>query len=224
MSQVENPSSNVTLVDLTQRFGAMPAWRIRTIPVPGTATESDVAEIEAREKRLCELVDGVLVEKVMGSLESCLAVELVRVLANFVKPRKFGIVSGEAGMMRLFPGLVRIPDAAFARREKFTQGRMPREPVPSLVPDLAAEILSEGNTSQEMSRKLTDYFEAGVRLVWYFDPRQRTVQVFTAPGTAQLLTEHDILTGGDVLPGFSLSLQEFFRDPLADLDDEITPC
>lgn len=51
------------------------------------------------------------------------------VLGNFVKPRKLGIVSGEAGMMRLFPGLVRIPDAAFARRERFPEGRVPREPV-----------------------------------------------------------------------------------------------
>ncbi len=224
MFQVESPSSTITLVDLTQRFGAMPAWRIRTIPVPGTATESDVAEIEARENRLCELVDGVLVEKDMGYLESCLAVELVRVLANFVKPRKLGIVSGEAGLMRLFPGLVRIPDAAFARREKFPQGCMPREPVPSFVPDLAAEILSEGNTSQEMSRKLADYFDAGVRLVWYFDPRQRTVQVFTDPDTVQLLQEDNTLTGGDALPGFTLSLREFFRDPLAEQDDQITPC
>lgn len=219
MAQVESPSSNVTLVDLTQWFGAMPAWRIRTVPVPGTATETDVAEIEATENRLCELVDGVLVEKIMGYLESCLAVELVRVLANFVKPRKLGIVSGEAGMMRLFPGLVRIPDAAFAGREKFPNRRMPRESVPSLVPDLAAEILSEGNTAQEMARKLTDYFGAGVRLVWYFDPRQRTVQVFTGPTTGRLLHEHDTLTGGDVLPGFTLSLKEFFQDPLEDADE-----
>lgn len=92
------------------------------------------------------------------------------------------------------------------------------------MPDLAAEMLSEGNTSQEMSRKLADYSDAGVRLVWYFDPRQRTVQVFTAPGTAQLLTEHDVLTGGDVLPGFSLALEEFFRDPLEEPGDQIKTC
>ena len=34
-------------------------------------------EVERREDRLCELVDGVLVEKAMGFRESLLAVALV---------------------------------------------------------------------------------------------------------------------------------------------------
>jgi Uma2 family endonuclease len=211
MAQVDSP---LTLADLIERFGPIPAWRIRTEPKPGTATEEDVVEIEARENRFCELVDGVLVEKTVGYSESCLAVELVRRLANFAYPKKLGIVSGEGGMMRLFPGLVRIPDAAFAHREKFPDGHLPEEPIPSLVPDLAAEILSEGNTPKEMSQKLADYFDSGVRLVWYFDPKKRTVQVFTNLESSQLLQEGDTLTGGDVLPGFTLSLKEFYRDPL----------
>lgn len=219
MAQVESPPTKVTLIDLSQRFGPMPAWRIRTVPAPGTATEEDVIEIEARENRLCELFDGVLVEKTVGYWESYLAVELVTALWNFVKPRKLGIVSGEAGMMRLFPGLVRIPDAAFAGRDKFLDRRIPREPIPALVPDLAVEILSEGNTAEEMSEKLAEYFEAGVRLVWYFDPRQRTAQVFTGPETVELLQETDTLTGGDVLPGFTLSLREFFQEPLEEPAD-----
>jgi Uma2 family endonuclease len=214
MAQVETPPTDVTLVDLTALFGPMPAWRIRTAPKPGTATEEDVLEIEAREHRLCELVDGVLVEKTMGYWESYLAAELARVLGNFVRPRLLGIVTGEAGMTRLFPGLVRIPDAAFAAREKFPDGRVPREPIPTLVPDLVAEVLSKSNTAEEMSAKLADYFHAGVRLVWYIDPRQRTVQVFAGPTTSHLLCESDTLTGGDVLPGFALPLRDFFREPL----------
>lgn len=214
MAQVESPPNELTLADLSRQFGAMPAWRIRTAPMPGTATEEDVIEIEAKENRLCELVDGVLVEKTVGYRESYLACELVSELRNFVKPRKLGIVTGEGGMMRLFPGLVRIPDAAFAGRDKFPDLRLPAEPAPALVPDLAAEVLSEGNTAEEMSRKLVDYFEAGVRLVWYFDPRHKTVKVFTAPETSQLLSERDILTGGDALPGFTLSLKTFFQEPL----------
>ncbi|HEV7221870.1 MAG TPA: Uma2 family endonuclease [Pirellulales bacterium] len=215
MAQVESPPIKFTLVDLSQRFGAMPAWRIRTIPAPGAATEEDVIAIEARENRLCELVDGVLVEKTVGYWESYLACELVRELGNFVKPRNLGIVTGEGGMMRLFPGMVRIPDAAFARREKFPDRRVPREPIPSLVPDLAVEVLSESNTVEEMSRKLADYFDAGVRLVWYVDPRERIVRVFTAPEAFELLRGEDVLTGGEILPGFALSLRDLFREPLA---------
>lgn len=214
MAQVESPPTEVTLTDLHARFGPLPAWRIRTVPRPGTATEDDVIDIEARENRFCELVDGILVEKTVGYWESYLAGELVRILGNFVKPRKLGIVSGEGGMMRLFPGLVRIPDVAFAAGDKFPDRRVPRKPIPSLVPDLAVEVLSASNTTKEMSDKLADYFESGVRLVWYIDPPRRTVQVFTAPDDFQILSENDTLMGGDILPGFELSLREFFQEPL----------
>lgn len=216
MAQVDSPPIEHTLADLTRQFGAMPAWRIRTFPTPGTAIEEDVIEIEVKESRLCELVDEALVEKTVGYRESYLAIELARELGNFVKPRKLGIVTGEWGMVRLFPGLIRIPDVAFVGRDKFPDLRLPTEAAPSLVPDLAGEVLSTGNTPEEMSRKLQDYFDVGVRLVWYFDPRRKTVQVFTGPERSQLLSVRDTLTGGDVLSGFTLSLQAFFEEPLAD--------
>jgi Uma2 family endonuclease len=212
MAQVESRASEMTLIDLAELFGPMPAWRIRGVPAPGTATEQDVIEIEARENRLCELVDGVLVEKCVGYEESCLAIELARLLANYVKAHDLGRVSGEGGMMRLFPGLVRIPDVAFAQWSKFPDRHRARKAVPDLVPDLAVEILSEGNTPQEMSRKLDDYFESGVRLVWFVDLRQRTLEVFTARESSTVLHAQETLTGGDVVPGFVLPLQELFAD------------
>lgn len=218
MAPVESPPTELTLTDLSRLFGAMPVWRIRAVPTPGTATEEDVIEIEAKERRLFELVDGILVEKTVRYRESFLAVQLVTELWSFVKLRKLGIVTGEGGMMRLFPGLIRIPDVAFAGREKLPDLRLPTDPVPSLVPDLAVEILSEGNTPEEMSRKLHDYFDVGVRLVWYFDPRRKTVKVFTGLETVELLSEGDTLTGGNVLPGFTLSIKSFYGEPLTEQD------
>ena len=53
-----------------------PAERIRLIPAPGTATEEDVLTSDSRFGRLCELIDGVLVEKPVGYYESRLAVVL----------------------------------------------------------------------------------------------------------------------------------------------------
>ena len=211
MAVVESPSTVLTIRDLTRLFGDMPAWRIRNVPAPGTATEDDVIEIEEREDRLCELIDGVLVEKTVGYEESCLTVELIALIHNFVKAHKLGKVSGPDGMMRLFPGLVRIPDVAFASSKRFSQRRGSRK-LPHLVPDLAVEVLSEDNTPKEMSRKLDDYFDAGVRLVWFVDPRKRTVQVFTDKKASKVLGESETLTGGKVLPGFSVPLKELFAD------------
>jgi hypothetical protein len=60
------PPDIKTLADLRRRLGGIPLERIWFHPAPGTATEKDVLEAEARENRLCELVDGTLVEKAMG--------------------------------------------------------------------------------------------------------------------------------------------------------------
>ncbi len=62
-----------------------------------------------------------------------------------------------------------------------------------------------------MERKLKEYFLAGVRLVWFVDPRARTVQTFTAPDEVTTLTEADVLGGGDVLPGLSLPVKSIFE-------------
>jgi len=71
-------------------------------------------------------------------------------------------------------------------------------------------VLSEGNTPKEMRRKLDEYFRAGVRLVWYVDPKKRTVRVYTARDRSTLLRDNQSLDGGDVLPGFALSIREWF--------------
>lgn len=205
--------SELTLADLHKRFGPMPLWRIRREPAPGTATERDVLEILAREDRLCELVDGVLVEKTMGFEESFLALAIGTFLNNFVAPRKLGIVTGADGTIRLAPGLVRIPDVAFFSWDRIPNRRFPRKPIPKLAPDLAVEVLSASNTRKEMQRKLADYFKAGVRLVWYVDPKTRMVQVFTSRSSRKTLRESQTLDGGAVLPGFSVSLRQLFAEP-----------
>jgi Uma2 family endonuclease len=106
-------AQELTLADVLRQLGEISPRRIRFRPAPGTATEDDVIKIHDRERRLFELIDGVLVEKVMGYWESVLAIELARLLGNFVRRRKLGTLAGEAGMLRLSPGLVRIPDLSF---------------------------------------------------------------------------------------------------------------
>jgi Uma2 family endonuclease len=63
-----------------------------------------------------------------------------------------------------------------------------------------------------MAEKLRDYFTAGARLVWYVDPELRQVEVFTSPTDRQVVGEDQILSGGEVLPGFELNLRELFAE------------
>ncbi len=214
MVQVLTTAAELTLADLVERFGPMPAGRILNDPPPGTATEAEVLFLAGHHDRPCELVDGVLVEKTPGFYESYLAVRVASCIGRFVDPRGLGIVTGEAGMMRLMAGLVRIPDVAFVSWDRLPEGCVPRAPIPDLAPDLAIEVLSKKNTALEMSRKLDDYFKAGVRLVWYVDPRTRTVEVYTRHQARTIIHETEMLTGGDVLPGFSLPLKDLFFEPV----------
>src|SRR5262245_60778858 len=98
-----------TLADLLTHLGDIPPARVRFHPLPATATEQDVLDVQAREGRLCELVDGVLVEKGMGFRKSYLAGVFIEILRRFVRPRNLGLVTAPDGMMRLAPGLVRLP-------------------------------------------------------------------------------------------------------------------
>jgi Uma2 family endonuclease len=207
---VTEPSTTPTVTDLLARLGNIPPHRVLLRPTPGTATEQDVIDIEAREDRLCELVDGVLVEKAMGYEESALAALLIHFLVGFVRQHDLGIVAGADGTLRLMPGLVRIPDVSFVSWDRLPGRRYPRQPIPDLAPDLAVEVLSKSNTAQEMKRKLREYFGVGVRLVWCVDPRARTVRVYTAENQSVLLTAEQTLDGGAVLPGFALPLAQLF--------------
>jgi Uma2 family endonuclease len=201
----------LTLADLMKRLGNVPLERVRFHPPPGTAVEKDVLESD-RIGVMCELVDGVLVEKVMSYRESVLAVFLIARLDDFVRSGNLGLVTGEQGTIRLFAGLVRISDVAFTSWDRLPGRRMPDEPIPELAPDLAVEVLSKGNTKAEMKRKRHDYFSAGVRLVWLAEPKTRTVDVYTSEKRFTQLTVDDVLDGGDVLPGFRLSVRAWFAE------------
>ena len=200
----------VTVSDLLHQLGDIPPERVRLQPAPGTATEADVVAVHDREKRLCELVDGVLVEKTMGYYESYIAATLIRLLGNFVVEHDLGIVAGADGMLRLAPGLVRIPDVSFVSWVKLPGRRLPRQAVPDLVPDLAVEVLSEGNTPREMARKLDEYFALGVRLVWLINPIMESTEVYTSRHQSTVLDKSATLEGDAILPGFTLPLSALF--------------
>ncbi len=210
MSVTTAPPTFKTVADLLAHLGDIPPDRVRLRPAPGTATEEDLIQVESKENRLCELVDGTLVEKAMGYPESRLAGMLLTFLNLFLMRQNLGIAAGADGILKLTTGLLRIPDVSFISWDRLPDRKAPDRPVPTLAIDLAVEVLSESNTRKEMERKCLEYFEAGARLVWYIDPKTRTAQVYTAPDQVTVLSGAQALDGGDVLPGFSVLLQELF--------------
>src|SRR5437870_12669401 len=97
-----------TVADLLNQLG-IPPERILLRPAPGKAKEKDLL----RSRRLCELIDGTLVEKAMGCYESRLEVMLIYFLEEFLNRNPLGFVLSGTGMVRVEPAQVRLPDVSF---------------------------------------------------------------------------------------------------------------
>ncbi len=211
------PVTAADLLALIDRLGGIDPARVRIQPPPGTATEDDLLRTDAEPERWpYELVDGTLIKKVIGFPLAIVTGNCLTALQSFVRPLRTGVVLGPRAPYRLAAGTVRAPSASFITAAKWRQYRVTRPPIAPFAPDLAVDHFTPQNTRAEMARKCRDYFAAGTRLVWEINLRRRTVTVYTGPRTSTRLTAADTLTGGDVLPGFTVAVAELFADPLDD--------
>ena len=166
-------------------LGDVPLERVVFDPWPGFATEDDLIQVvDGDHKRLCELIDGTLVEKTLGTYESVVAIAIATALRNFVSPRNLGYVFGADAMMRTRPRRVRLPDVSFIRAERLQGSGASWNAIFEGTPDLAVEVISPGNSKAEMQQKLQEYFAAGTVLVWYVYPKDQTVHVYTSAEAA----------------------------------------
>lgn len=199
-----------TLQERLLDLGNIPLSRIVMIPPPGQATKNDWLAIRESSKRLCELVDGTLVEKPMGWLESLLGAVLVRWLGNYVTEKNLGVVTGADGFTELYSDTVRGPDIAYVSWNRIPSGQLPTSPLPRLVPNFVIEILSKGNTYGEMSRKRREYFHAGVELMWMVDHRNRTITVYRTSQRFEVVREGQMIDGAPVLPDWTFNTADLF--------------
>jgi Uma2 family endonuclease len=158
-----------------------------------------------------EIIDGVRVEREpIGAFETVLASWLCHLMNDFAAGKKLGLAVNEVlFVLNAARNLQRRPDVAFVSYARWPTSVVPREPAWNVVPDLAIEIVSLTNLAEELDRKITDYFQAEVRLVWVFYPDSGRVYVYQSPTHVSILERTDILDGGEVLPGF--------RPPIAQL-------
>lgn len=198
--------------ELAAQLGDIPLERVRTTPPPGTATIDDcIAANEAKDNELCELVDGVLVEKAMGYEASVVAGTILSIIRMFVSQQRLGFVSGADGFFRL-QSTTRAPDVAFLSLKKLPEGKFPSAAYPQLVPNLVVEVLSPSNTMGEMNRKRLEYFHNGVEVVWVVDCAHRTIAVYTSSSDYKVLGSEDSIDGGTAIPGFKAEVKDFFAD------------
>ncbi len=164
------------------------------------------------EGKRYELVKGVPVAmSPTGGSHQVIAANCVRLLGNFVVEHPIGYVGSSEGGYRLTrnPDILRAPDASFISFKRLSGHSLPDAFFP-LAPDLAVEIVSPDDRAAEIAQKVNEYLTYGTRLVWIIYPKQQEVMVYRPGGAAQVLSSDDRLDGGDVLPGFSISIRELW--------------
>lgn len=202
----------LNVAELVAHVGGVTGERIRLKPIPGTATDQDLLDICEHEGPLCELLDGILVEKAVGGFESYLTIYLAEILSRFARENKLGIVLGPDGMLRFSAKKIYLPDISFISWSQNPMSELQKQPIADLHPDLAVEVLSKSNTVREMANKRRDYFAWGTKLVWELDPPTKSMRVYTSPEKFDIVDINGILDGGAVLPGFKLPLAELFAE------------
>jgi Uma2 family endonuclease len=179
-----------------------------------------------------ELVNGRLVERHrttpapegednMGFWADRIAGRSFQRLANFCDEYPLGwVVMPSSGGFQVcpdFPRLVRKPDVAFVRYDRFPEEQLP-EGHAQLAPDLVAEVVSPNDQYEKVIEKIEEYLHAGVRLVWVISPRNQIVHVYRANGSIHVLRNNDELDGEDVVPGFRCPVRDLFPQPRATTD------
>jgi Uma2 family endonuclease len=216
MSTIATKTAFATVADVQERLGNIPQSRIRLVPHPGTATVQDLLDDSITGGRLCELVDGILVEKAMGFREGGLGLWIGTLINLYLMENNVGYAAGSDGMIRFKLDLVRLPDVSFIRWDSVDDPDEIENPAGAFLeypPDLAVEVLSPSNTRREMEIKLAEYAKAGVKLVWYVDPERKEVDVFPKanPRRKKTVGVGGSLEGGDIMPGFTLPVAKIFE-------------
>lgn len=159
-----------------------------------------------------EVVDGVRLEREpMGAFETVLASWLCHLINSFARGIKLGLAVNEVlFLLDAQRDLKRRPDVAFVTYARWPEPVIARQNAWNVVPDLAVEIVSPTNLAEEIDGKVTDYFQANVRLLWVIYPESGRIYVYQSPTRVTVLERTDILDGGEVLPGFQLPIEQLY--------------
>ena len=158
-----------------------------------------------------ELVRGEIIHMApTGHAHGYVEFNIGGILREFVRKHKLGrIIGGEVGIYtQRNPDTVRAADVAFISRERLAQ--VQSQSYLDVAPELIVEVLSPDDAWSQLMEKLEEYFAIGVQMVWVADPRRQQVYVYSSLTEVERFTMAEVLSGGKILPGFSVAVAELF--------------
>ncbi|QLE54552.1 Uma2 family endonuclease [Nostoc sp. TCL26-01] len=185
-------------------------------------TISDLEQLQAEHPEWqMELVDGsILIMGPSDYISEEIGVELARQLANWVRPRKLGRVTGSSAGF-ILPRLetengniadqekrnLRAPDVSFVRAERL---KISKRDFVELVPDLMVEIKSKSDRIKPLEEKIQLFLELGCTVGILIDPDKLTLTVYRLHQEPIILENNDKLTLPDLLPDWELTVSELW--------------
>jgi Uma2 family endonuclease len=120
-----------------------------------------------------------------------------------------GEVFDSSGGFTLPNGAVKSPDVTWIERSKLAN--VPAGVVfPAVVPDFVIELRSKTDSLKTLQAKMEEYRANGVRLGWLINPQQQQVEIYRLGQEVEILQSPTLLSGEDVLSGFTLDLSSIF--------------
>ena len=155
-----------------------------------------------------ELDEGVPVYVSPNSVKQAKIIHRIyALLEEWANSQKRGLVAPDS-WFELSPGIVRAPDVAYVPRERISN--IDPEHTLKVIPALAVEVLSRLNTAREISRKIQQYRDAGVELIWVVDPEKCEIDIHSSL-PLKTLRQGDFLKDDIILPGLSISVSAIFE-------------
>ena len=102
----------------------------------------------------------------------------------------------------------RRPDVAFYTAEQIRQTKMQVNQIPSFV----VEIISTTDRINRVNRKVDDYFNAGVKVLWHVFPESKKVHIFESNRGSLICSGADLCSAEAAIEGFIMSADAVFEN------------
>lgn len=155
-----------------------------------------------------ELEDGKI--SVMGpsDIESSeIGVLFIRLLSNWVYPRRLGRVFDSSGGFIMPDTNLKAPDVSFVRAERLKKSQ---RYFAELVPDLVVEIKFQSDRIKSLENKIKMFLEMGAQVGILIDPDEQLVTVYRLNSEPIRLRNGEILTVPELLAGWEAPISELW--------------
>jgi len=161
-----------------------------------------------------ELERGEVVEMSRpGELHCLVCGNAARILGNYTVQRRKGyVLTNDVGIVwERSPDTVRGPDVVLYNHRRSFKELNPK--FCEEVPPLAVEVRSPNDRMSKINRRISQFLDWGVVLVWLVDPEDQTVTVYRRDKRPEVLEADQELTGDGILPDFRCRVADFFFMP-----------